>query len=101
MDIFNNEPEKYVHAWLPVNQIHQGNCFLPDVDPSAPDFNPMAEALKYMGIRPGIDGGLWRDHPDARRWEEWTGRPANIHEGAYTEHVRDSTTGSEKTKSAT
>ncbi len=25
-DIFEREPEKYVQAWLPVNQILQGNC---------------------------------------------------------------------------
>ena len=27
---------------------------------------------------------------DAKRWEEWTARPANIHEGAYTDAVRNS-----------
>jgi phenol hydroxylase P3 protein len=25
-DIFLDEPEKYVQAWLPVHQIYQGNC---------------------------------------------------------------------------
>ena len=89
MDIFHDEPEKYVHAWLPVHQIYQGNCFLPEADPTADDFNPMVEALKYMGIKPGVDGGLFKDHIDAKRWEEWTSRPANIHEGAFTDKVRD------------
>ena len=56
--------------------------------PAAPDFNPLAEALKFMGIKPGVDGGLYRQHVDAKRWEEWTARPANIHEGAYTDAVR-------------
>jgi len=92
-DIFIDEPEKYVNAWLPVHQIYQGNCFLPRADPSSPDFNPMAEALKYMGINPGIDGGDYRTHLDATRWEQWTSRPANIHEGAYTDAVRDSNSG--------
>ena len=96
-DIFQDEPEKYVHAWMPVNQIYQGNCFLPGVDPTAPDFNPMVEALKYMGLKPGIDGGLFKEHLDAKRWEEWTSRPANIHEGAYTDAVRDSSSGAART----
>ncbi len=87
-DIFDDTPEKYVHAWLPVNQIYQGNCFLPGVDPTAPGFNPMVEALKYMGLKPGVDGGLLKDSIDAKRWEQWTSRPANIHEGAYTDAVR-------------
>ncbi len=89
-DIFADEPEKYVHAWLPVHQIYQGNCLKPGVDPTSPDFNPMAEALMYMGIKPGVDGGLFKDHIDAKRWEQWTSRPANIHEGALTDAVRDS-----------
>ena len=42
-----------------------------------------------MGIKPGVDGGLFKDHIDAKRWEEWTSRPANIHEGAFTDKVRD------------
>jgi phenol hydroxylase P3 protein len=90
-DIFHDEPEKYVHAWLPVHQIYQGNCFKEGVDPTSPDFNPMAAALEYMGIKPGVDGGLIRDHVDARRWEEWTARPANLHEGAITGAVRKTT----------
>jgi phenol hydroxylase P3 protein len=33
--VFDDEPEKYVQSWLPVHQIYQGNCFKPDVDPTA------------------------------------------------------------------
>lgn len=88
-DIFTEEPEKYVHASLPVHQIYQGNCVPEGVDPSAPDFNPVVEALKYMGIKPGVDGGLLKEHVDARNWEEWTNRSANLHEGAFTDAVRD------------
>lgn len=87
-DIFKDEPEKYVHAWLPVHQIYQGNCFLPGVDPTSPDFNPLVEALKYMGIQPGVDGGDFATNVDAVNWEKWTSRPANMHEGAYTDAVR-------------
>ena len=78
-----------MHAWLPVHQIYQGNCFLPGVDPTAPDFNPMYEALRYMGIKPGVDNGDFKGSADATNWEKWTSRPANIHEGAYTDAVRD------------
>jgi phenol hydroxylase P3 protein len=84
-DIFCDEPEKFVNAWLPVHQIFQGNCFPEGADPTAPDFNPLVEALKYMGIKPGVDGGDLRTSADAQRWEEWTGRPYNINEGMATE----------------
>lgn len=78
-DIFCNEPEKYVHAHLPVHQIYQGNYFNPGVDPTAADFNPLAEALKYMGITPGVDGGDFATHIDAVNWAKWTNKPANMH----------------------
>ncbi len=86
-DIFDYEPEKYVHAWMPVQQILQGNCFLPGVDPTAPDFNPLVEALKYMGIKPGIDGGDFATCQDARNWEEWTKRAASMYEAMATPPV--------------
>ena len=78
-DIFRHEPEKFVHAHLPVHQIYQGNYFNPGVDPTAPDFNPLVEALKYMGINPGVDGGDFQGHIDAVNWERWTNKPANMH----------------------
>lgn len=77
--VFNQEPEKFVHAHLPVHQIYQGNYFNPGVDPTAPDFNPLVEALKYMRIQPGVDGGDFATHADALNWQQWTGRPANMH----------------------
>jgi phenol hydroxylase P3 protein len=79
-DIFCDAPEKYVNAWLPVHQIYQGNCFPEGADPTSPGFNPLVEALKYMGIKPGIDGGDLRGSVDARNWERWTERPHNIHD---------------------
>ncbi len=78
-DVFCNEPEKFVHAHLPVPQIYQGNYFNPGVDPTSPDFNPLVEALKYMGINPGVDGGDFATHVDAFNWVRWTHKPANIH----------------------
>ena len=76
-DVFDGEPEKFVNAWLPVHQIYQGNCFPAGADPKAADFNPLVEALKYMGIKPGIDGGDLHASIDARNWEKWTGRAYN------------------------
>lgn len=74
-DIFCDEPEKYVQAWLPVHQIYQGNCFLPDADPTAPGFDPLAEVLRYYNLNVGHDNGDYADSPDKRNWELWTGRP--------------------------
>jgi phenol hydroxylase P3 protein len=79
-DIFCDEPEKYVNAWLPVHQIYQGNCLCDGADQASPEFNLLGEALKYMGIKPGIDGGDLRSSVDARNWERWTERPHNIHD---------------------
>jgi phenol hydroxylase P3 protein len=72
-DIFDDEPEKYVQAWLPVHQIYQGNCFLEGADPTAPGFNPLAEVLKYYHMTPGADSGDFNTSPDRRNWERWTG----------------------------
>jgi phenol/toluene 2-monooxygenase (NADH) P3/A3 len=84
-DIFDKEPEKYVHAHLPVHQIYQGSYFMPDVNPAAPDFNPLVEALRYMGITAGVDGGDFNTHVDAKNWAQWTHRPANAHAPATPE----------------
>ena len=62
-----------------MHQIYQGHYFRPEADPTAPDFNPVAEALSYMGIRPGVDGGDFAGHADAQRWTTWTCRPASMH----------------------
>lgn len=82
-DIFCNEPEKYVHAHLPVHQIYQGNYFPDGADPAAPGFNPVAAALQYMGINPDVDGGDFDSHVDVKNWIEWTGKPANMHKPAH------------------
>ncbi|NMM02808.1 YHS domain-containing protein [Paraburkholderia sp. RP-4-7] len=74
-DIFNNEPEKYVQAWMPVQQIYQGNCFEKDADPSAADFNPLLEVLRYYHINVGEDGHEFEDSSDRKNWMRWTGKP--------------------------
>lgn len=73
-DIFDNEPEKYVQAWLPVHQIYQGNCFPEGADPTAPGFDPLLEVLKYYHFNVGADGGEFNTSPDKANWERWTGQ---------------------------
>jgi phenol hydroxylase P3 protein len=73
-DIFDNEPEKYVQAWLPVHQIYQGNCFPEGADPTAPGFDPLLEVLKYYHFNVGADGGEFNSSPDKANWERWTGQ---------------------------
>ena len=69
--IFDNEPEKYSQAWLPVHQIYQGNCFPEDVDPTQPDFNPLAEVLRWYKINQGQDNMDYADSPDKKNFEAW------------------------------
>ncbi|MDO9315078.1 MAG: aromatic/alkene/methane monooxygenase hydroxylase/oxygenase subunit alpha [Burkholderiaceae bacterium] len=73
-DIFEDEPEKYVQAWLPVHQIYQGNCFPEGADPTAPGFDALAEVLKYYHLVPGADSGDFNTSPDRLNWERWTGQ---------------------------
>jgi phenol hydroxylase P3 protein len=74
--VFDNEPEKYAQAWLPVHQIYQGNCFPEGADPTAPGFDPLLEVLKYYHFEIGADGGEFNSSPDKANWERWTGQAA-------------------------
>lgn len=69
--IFDDEPEKYVQAWLPVQQIYQGNCFPEDVDPTAEDFDPIKEVLKYYNLNDGRDNMDFEGSEDQRNFAEW------------------------------
>ena len=60
-DIFDNEPEKYAQAWLPIQQILQGNCGGPTVP----------EVLKWYQIKTGTDNGDYVGSEDQRLWESW------------------------------
>ncbi|ALG66623.1 aromatic/alkene/methane monooxygenase hydroxylase/oxygenase subunit alpha [Beggiatoa leptomitoformis] len=60
-DIFCNEPEKYVQAWLPVNQIYQGNC----------GGGTLEEVLQYYHLNNGVDNLDYIGSPDQARWEQW------------------------------
>ena len=70
-DIFDDEPEKYIQAWMPVQQIFQGNCFTPDADPSAADFDPLMEVLKYYGMNVGRDNFDFKGSEDEKNFKAW------------------------------
>jgi phenol hydroxylase P3 protein len=60
-DIFDNEPDKFVQAWLPVHQIFQGNCggaTVPDV-------------LEWYRLNVGADNMDYVGSPDEKLWNEW------------------------------
>ena len=59
-NIFDYEPEKYVQAWLPVQQIYQGNCG----GPTLPD------VAVWYGLEPG-DGGEYMGSMDQLDWVAW------------------------------
>ncbi len=63
-DIFDNEPEKYVQAWLPVHQIFQGNCGGTD----------LKDVLKWYHLDDGNDNLDYVGSPDERLWREWQNR---------------------------
>jgi phenol hydroxylase P3 protein len=70
-EIFDHEPEKYVQAWLPVQQIYQGNCFKPDVDPTAEGFNPLAAVLEWYNVQFGRDNLDFEGSEDQKNFENW------------------------------
>jgi phenol hydroxylase P3 protein len=69
--IFDNEPEKYIQSWLPVQQIYQGNCFTPEANPGAPDFNPLMEVLKWYRMEFGRDNLDYEGSPDQKNFNAW------------------------------
>jgi phenol hydroxylase P3 protein len=70
-EIFDNEPEKYVQAWLPVHQIYQGNCFPEGTDPTKPGFEPLPEVLKYYHINNGRDNLDFEGSEDQKNFAAW------------------------------
>ena len=62
-DIFEDEPEKYVHAWLPAHQIFQGNCGGTD----------LADVMKYYNLNVGTVNADYMGSPDEQRWKALKG----------------------------
>lgn len=60
-DIFLDEPEKYVQAWLPVHQIFQGNC----------GGASLPEVLEWYHLNTGADNLDYHGSPDEAVWDAW------------------------------
>ncbi len=58
-DIFDNEPEKFSQAWLPVHQIFQGNC----------GGATMEDVLKWYKL--DGDNMDYAQSLDKKMWDEW------------------------------
>ena len=69
--IFDNEPEKYIQAWLPVHQIYQGNCFNEGTDPTAEGFDPLMAVLAYYNINVGRDNFDYKGSEDEKNFNMW------------------------------
>jgi phenol hydroxylase P3 protein len=72
--IFEDEPEKYIQAWLPVHQIYQGNCFPEGTDPTVEGFDPLAAVLKYYNLEHGRDNLDFEGSEDQKNFEAWHGQ---------------------------
>jgi len=72
-EIFDNEPEKYVQAWLPVHQIYQGNCFKPGVDPTKEGFDPLLAVFDYYNFKVGRDNLDFEGSEDQKNFAAWRG----------------------------
>ncbi|MDX2471450.1 MAG: aromatic/alkene/methane monooxygenase hydroxylase/oxygenase subunit alpha [SAR324 cluster bacterium] len=60
-DIFDDEPEKYKQAWLPVHQIFQGNCGGAEIE----------DVLKWYKYNLGADNMAYEGSPEETRWNQW------------------------------
>lgn len=69
--IFDDEPQKYVQAWLPVHQIYQGNCFDPGVDPTAPGFDALSAVLDHYHLVQGRDNLEYEGSEDQTNFTNW------------------------------
>jgi phenol hydroxylase P3 protein len=58
--IFDEQPEKYVQAWLPPNQIFQGNC----------GGATIPEVLQWYKIEHGVDNLDYVGSPDEKMWNK-------------------------------
>ncbi len=59
-DIFENEPEKYVQAWLPMPQLFQ--------EPLKGDLTAW---MAWVNMQPGVDNGDYEGSQDQRNFEQW------------------------------
>ena len=59
--IFEREPEKYIQAPMPTNQLYRGNLGGPTIP----------EVVAWFGIDEGVQNHDYLMSGDARSWEEW------------------------------
>jgi phenol hydroxylase P3 protein len=64
-DIFDDEPQKYAQAWLPVHQIYQGNC----------GGASLGDVLDWYRINQGADNLDFEGSQDQKNWRAWKGEP--------------------------
>lgn len=67
-DIFDDEPEKYVQAWLPVQQILKGKAGGPGPD----------DIVRWSYLEPGVDTGAFETSPDALNWAKWKNQNGSV-----------------------
>ena len=61
-DIFNREPEKYVQALIPPQQVYRGE---------ADGARDIFEYASYLHLEKGVDTGEYRNSPDHKNWQAW------------------------------
>jgi phenol hydroxylase P3 protein len=62
-DIFNNEPEKYVQAWLPMTQLFQGNS----------GGGGLEAWMDWVSLVDGQDNGDYVGSQDQKNFDAWKG----------------------------
>jgi len=54
-----------------VQQIYQGHCFKPGVDPTIPGFDPLAAVLDWYDVKVGEDNLDFEGSPDQQNFARW------------------------------
>jgi phenol hydroxylase P3 protein len=70
MEIFENEPEKYIQAYISSHQALQGNCVPDGVDTKAEDFNPGDHIATYWRLDKQATGDF-NGSEDQKNFAEW------------------------------
>jgi phenol hydroxylase P3 protein len=65
-DIFENEPEKYVQAWLPMQQLFQ-----------APINGDLGAWMNWVSLIPGKDNGDFDGSEDQKNFDAWRSQATN------------------------
>ena len=63
-EIFEHEPEKYIQAWLPMNQLHQGTC----------GDGTLEGWMDWVHLVPGQDNGNFEGSQDQANFQKWKGQ---------------------------